>query len=65
MAVSWKIKENRMSFKCDNCSEPQPNGVKPNRVVVETRNVTYKTRDGQISSGTEIVKEVNLCGTCE
>ena len=55
-----------MSFKCDNCSEAQPNGVKPNRVVVETRNVTYKARgEGQTPTGTEIVKEVNLCATCK
>ncbi len=54
-----------MSYKCNYCNEPQPNGVKPNRVVVETRNVAYKmTGDGQTPSGTEIVKEVNLCGKC-
>ncbi len=54
-----------MSFKCDDCNEPQPNGTKPNKVVVETRNVTYPTRDGQTSSGTEIVKEVDLCANCK
>jgi len=54
-----------MSFKCDYCSEAQPNGVKPNRVVTETRNVTYQTRDGQTPSGTEIVKEANLCAKCK
>jgi hypothetical protein len=53
-----------MSFKCDYCSEPQPNGIKPNKVVVETRNVTYRTKDGQTPSGTEIVKEVDLCTGC-
>ena len=53
-----------MSFKCDYCSEPQENHTKPNRVVTETRNVTYKTNDGQTPSGTEIVKEVDLCMDC-
>ena len=53
-----------MSFKCTYCNEPQPTGTSQNRVVVETRNVTYPTKDGQTTSGTEIVKEVNLCVTC-
>ncbi len=54
-----------MSFKCDNCNEPQPNDTKPSKVVVETRNVTYKARgDGQAPTGTEIVKEVDLCVVC-
>ncbi len=54
-----------MSFKCTYCSEPQPNGVKLNKVVIETRNVTYpRTGDGQTPSGTEIVKEVDLCAKC-
>jgi len=54
-----------MSFKCSYCSKPQPNGVKLNKVVVETRNVTYpRTGDGQIPSGTETVKEVDLCAKC-
>ena len=53
-----------MSFKCDYCSEPQANNTKPNRVVVETRNVTYQT-NGQTSTGTEIVKEVDLCVECD
>ncbi len=53
-----------MSFKCDYCSGTQADGAKPNRVVVETRNVTYRTPDGQTPTGTEIVKEVNLCVPC-
>lgn len=53
-----------MSFKCDYCSEAQENGVKPNRIVVETRNVVYNLKDGRAPEGTEIVKEVDLCGTC-
>ena len=54
-----------MSFKCDYCNEAQENNTKPNRIVVETRNVTYQTKDGQTPSGTEIVKEVDLCANCE
>jgi hypothetical protein len=54
-----------MSFKCDYCSEPQSRGTKPNKVVVETRNVSYPmTKDGIRPTGTEIVKEVDLCGRC-
>lgn len=54
-----------MSFKCTYCSEPQPNGIKPNKIVVETRNVTYpRTEDGQTPSGIETVKEVSLCAKC-
>ena len=54
-----------MSFKCNYCNEAQANGVKPVKVVIETRNVTYEeTRSGKIPTGTEIVKEVNLCGKC-
>lgn len=55
-----------MSFKCDYCNKPQENNTKPNRVVVETRDVTYpRTGDGNAPTGTEIVKEVNLCANCE
>ena len=55
-----------MSFKCDNCSEPQRNGIKPNKVVIETRDVTYPRKaDGQTPSGTETVKEVALCAKCK
>lgn len=54
-----------MSFKCDYCSEPQLNGVKPIKVVIETRDVTYpRTGDGQAPTGTETVKEVGLCAKC-
>lgn len=55
-----------MSYKCDYCSEAQPNGVKQNKLTVETRNVTYpRTGDGQAPTGTEIVKEVSLCANCK
>lgn len=54
-----------MSFKCNYCNESQPNGIKLNKVVVETRNVTYpRTGDGEAPIGTEIVKEVDLCAKC-
>jgi hypothetical protein len=55
-----------MSFKCDYCSNAQPNGIKPNKVVVETRIKTYPaTKDGKFPTGTEIVKEVDLCRDCK
>ena len=54
-----------MSFRCDYCDEAQPNGVKPIKVVTQTRNVTYpRTKDDRIPTGTEIVKEVDLCVKC-
>jgi len=53
-----------MSFKCDYCDKPQIDGTKPNKVITKTRNVTYKSKEGKISTGTEIVKEVNLCNNC-
>ena len=54
-----------MSYICTYCNEPQPNSVKLNKVVVETRNVTYpRTAEGQLPTGTEIVKEVDLCAKC-
>ena len=53
-----------MSFKCDTCETAQPTHAKPNRVVVQNRNVSYKLKDGRITTGTEIVKELDLCGIC-
>lgn len=54
-----------MSFKCQNCGKAQPDGSKPTKVVTETRSVTYpRTPAGLIPTGTEIVKEVDLCKNC-
>ena len=54
-----------MSFKCDNCNEAQPTYTKPNRVVLKTRNVTYKLNSGASVDGTEIVAEADLCRSCK
>ena len=54
-----------MSFKCTNCLTGQPTYTKPNKVVVETRIVSYPvTSSGKIPTGTETVKEINLCNGC-
>ena len=53
-----------MSFKCDNCTIPQPTHAKPNRVVVHTRPKAYNLKDGRQTLGTEIVHEADLCDQC-
>lgn len=57
-----------MSFKCQSCNKPQGDGVKPVKVVTETRRVTYHTiikNDREYTpEGWEIVKELELCESC-
>ena len=67
-----------MSFRCDNCGMAQDNRTKPIRRVVETRMVEhtnlkrrYDERTGQVTetrepcgSGSQIVRESNLCAMC-
>jgi hypothetical protein len=59
-----------MSFICDRCRVRQPAHSKPTRVVTGTRPKQYSARyregvliDGG-GSGTEIVREENLCAKC-
>lgn len=49
-----------MSFICEKCKKPTPNGHKANKVVTETRPKTYP--DG--GEGTEIVHEALFCDEC-
>jgi hypothetical protein len=51
-------------FVCGICKEPQPLFVKPIKVVLETRNREYDLDNGEVSYGTEIVKEADACGSC-
>ena len=52
-------------FKCDNCGGQQVAGVKPQRAVLERRDVQYRNAKGEIiGTGWEIVREVDLCGEC-
>lgn len=59
-----------MSFICDRCKVRQPHGANRIRVVIETRQKTYQARyrEGVLidpgGSGTEIVREENLCTGC-
>lgn len=60
-----------MSFRCDNCHEPQSAGTKPYKVVLQTRKKSYPARtarNGAIidngGTGREIVREVKLCLKC-
>lgn len=49
-----------MSFRCDNCNEPQEHGIKPVKKVTKFREKSY-TGGGH---GWEIVKEKALCRPC-
>jgi hypothetical protein len=62
-----------VSFKCDGCGETQGLHVKPEKVVVEKRPVSYLNRkiDPEtekvtefVTEGWEIAKELNLCPAC-
>lgn len=60
-----------MSFRCEWCKESQPNGTKPTRLVIETRERIYLPRYDRSGAkidnggkGTEIVKEMNVCSGC-
>ena len=51
-----------MSYRCQKCRK-QVNGPS-NRVVTQTRHVTYKGPTEKPIDGTETVKELNLCKEC-
>ena len=61
-----------MSFICDGCNKPTPNGTPQNKRVIQTRNKTYtKVVEGKygpktivLGRGKETVKEANLCEPC-
>lgn len=59
-----------MSFICKSCGVAQEAGIKPYKVVVETRNVYYppiKDDNGnvRIPVGFEIAKETEVCNLCK
>jgi len=47
-------------FKCESCKETQPPKIKPHRVVLQKRKVTYNNG----GRGWEIIKEANICDEC-
>jgi hypothetical protein len=58
-------------FKCETCKKVSRPGEKLHKHIVKTRNVTYYNDIGEgrerrrfESTGTEIVKEVNICTEC-
>ncbi len=55
-------------FICHNCQKPVGPKVSPVRVVESTRAMTYTRKDAEgipvTSSGSEIVREINLCRSC-
>lgn len=54
-----------MSFICQLCHLPQPNGSSPVRIVIETREKEYINLHGFETIGTEIVREKIACRSCE
>ena len=56
-----------MSFRCGICNEVQPVKTSITKVVLETRNKTYRVKDGKdiiTTAGSEIVREVDACAKC-
>jgi len=61
-----------MSFICDGCGNPAPNGTKQNKRVIKTRHKVYtrtvETKHGPkevpVGQGNETVKEANFCEKC-
>lgn len=47
-----------MSFRSQLSGKQYPDGEKPVKTVVETRLQTYTNKDGKVSHGWEIVREV-------
>lgn len=56
-----------MSFICQICDAAQPTNTSVNKVVLETRPMTYHhvyDREHRTSSGFETVQEVSACKEC-
>ena len=61
-----------MSFICDGCGKPSPNGTPQTKVATKTRQKTYtKVVEGKygpktmvLGQGVEAVEEKNLCVKC-
>ena len=62
-------------FKCGDCGNNSKLREKVNRIVVKTREVNYtekwhwdplgfRVTDDKGGVGTEIVREINICGAC-
>ncbi len=55
-------------FKCKKCNRLSAPGEKTNNVILETRPKTYSFKKGEkdivIGQGTEIVREIRVCGKC-
>ena len=63
---SQKHKENKMSYRCQQCECQVECGQEQKKVVTEKRKKTYETEDGHfLGDGWEIAKELSVCGGCE
>ena len=59
-------------FRCQKCNRQSDKGEKPTMVVVETRPKSYEVKHRinrkdvyKTYHGTEIVKELKVCGECD
>lgn len=51
-------------FICQKCKQQQPSHVSPVRKVTAVYSRSYSCPDGTQSSGTEVAKELDMCGGC-
>jgi hypothetical protein len=52
-------------FKCGRCHKTTKTGERANKLVIETREKVYYNDEAGYSKGSEIVKEINICGRCK
>lgn len=50
-----------MSFRCEECGEPQLSGTVPHKVVTKVREVDYPFHSG---IGWEVAEQKNFCSSC-
>ncbi|HSX42381.1 MAG TPA: hypothetical protein VLE93_03470 [Candidatus Saccharimonadales bacterium] len=50
-----------MSYICQHCGQPQPNGTKPTKVIIDRQPIFHPPSH---KKGWQIVKEENWCANC-
>ena len=54
-----------MSFKCERCHKGQPARTAMTKLVIKSREVTYKNAEGEVTGkGRQIVEEIAVCPKC-
>ena len=56
-------KENKMSFRCQSCKEPQTPGTRGKRIITKVRRQEYSSGTSR-GYGFEIEKEMLVCEAC-